>query len=132
MIKMEIKRSDFDRLMKKLDEPQRDQAIRTSLYQSAVYLTGWIKTKRLSGPRPQFLGVVTGRLRSSITATPATKSGNSYTAKIGTNVIYGHRHEYGTGGMPARPFMRPAIEDSQNIELVKQDLIRNFTKMLEA
>jgi len=131
MIKMEINRADFDKILRKLDEAPRDEAIRKSLYQSALHITGWIKTNRLSGPRPEFLGVVTGRLRSSITASPTIKTGNVYMSRVGTNVEYGPRHEYGIRIRP-RPFMRPAIEDKENIEHVKQDLIDNLTKVLEA
>lgn len=141
-ISMEIKKSDVDNLLKKLDPQQRDGTIRQSLYQSGIFLSGWIKNKRLSGPRPQFLGVVTGRLRSSITATPTQKSGNTYFCRIGTNVIYGRRHEYGDEvlgithkkgiGIPARPFMRPAVEDRANRQAVLTDLKRNVDKVLEA
>jgi phage gpG-like protein len=138
MIEMTINRKDFDKLLNKLDSKKQDEVIRKSLSESAQYLVGWIKTNRLSGPRPQFLGVVTNRLRSSITATPTIKSGNSYIAKVGTNVEYGRIHEYGgfTGkgyavNMPARPFMRPAIEDKQNQELVLRDLRDNLETALE-
>lgn len=30
--------------------------------------------------------------------------------EVGSDVIYAPRHEYGLGGMPARPFMRPALD----------------------
>ena len=138
-IEMSINKADADKLLKKLDPTQRDEVIKTSLFQSALFLAGWIKTNRLSGPRPQFLGVVTGRLRSSITATPTEKAGNVYFCRIGTNVVYGRIHEYGgqTGrnhlvNMPARPFMRPAVEDRSNQQMVLQDLKRNIDKQLEA
>lgn len=138
-IEMRINKADVDKLLKKLDPQQRDEAIRTSLTQSAIFLASWIKTNRLSGPRPQFLGVRTGRLRSSITATPAQKSGDAYYCTIGTNVVYARIHEYGgmTGrnhliNMPKRPFMRPAVEDRANRQSVLQDLKRNIDKVLEA
>jgi phage gpG-like protein len=130
-IQMTINRKDFDKLLNKLDEKKRDEVIRGSLYRSANYLTGWIKTNRLSGPRPEFLGVVTGRLRSSITAVRTEKTGNTYIAKIGTNVEYGPRHEYGINIRP-RPFMRPAVEDRRNQEEVVQDLMESITKQLES
>ena len=138
-IEMSIKKADVDKLLKKLDPQQRDGVIRQSLTQSAIFIAGWIKNKRLSGPRPQYLGVRTGRLRSSITATPAQKEGNTYFARIGTNVVYGRIHEYGgmTGrnhsvNMPKRPFMRPAVEDKANRQSVLTDLKRNIDKQLES
>jgi len=139
-IEMSIKKADVDKLLKKLDPQQRDGVIRQSLTQSAIFIAGWIKTNRLSGPRgPTRLGVVTGRLRSSITSTPTQKEGNTYFARIGTNVVYGRIHEYGgmTGrnhsvNMPKRPFMRPAVEDKANRQSVLTDLKRNIDKQLES
>jgi phage gpG-like protein len=137
-IQMTIRKADVDRLLKKLDPGQRDIAIRQSLTQSAIFLSSWIKTNRLSGPRPTILGVRTGRLRSSIATTPAQKSGDTYYCTIGTNVVYARIHEYGgqTGrnhavNMPKRPFMRPAVEDRANMQGVLNDLKRNIDKQLE-
>ena len=142
MIKMTINKKDFDRLLKKLDAEEQGEVIKKSLFQSALFINNWIKQNRLSGPRPIYLGVVTGRLRSSITAAQTEKVGNSYIAKIGTNVEYARRHEYGDvalgithkkgKGIPSRPYMRPAIEDRQNIESVKEDLRRNIEEFLRA
>lgn len=140
-IQMVINRKEFDRLLKKLSAEEQDKVIRESLYESAQYLTGWIKTNKLSGPRPINLGVVTGRLRSSISTAPTQKQGNVYRAIIGTNVVYARRHEYGDVelgithkkglGIPPRPFMRPAVSDQKNVQMVKDDLVRNITEMLE-
>lgn len=130
MIEMTISRFDLGRLRNKLNPAQHDAVIRRSLFKSANFISGWVKTKRLSGPRPNVLGVITGRLRSSITATPTTKSGNTYTAKIGTNVIYARRHEMGTYGMPARPFLKPALEDKRNRASVINDLRREIERVL--
>jgi len=88
--------------------------------------------KYLSGPRPEKLGVVSGRLRRSI-ATRVDVSGSRVTALVGTNVVYGRIHELGFRGrvlmsqrlrghsmvraggrnmrMRARPFLAPAIAD---------------------
>ena len=106
-----------------------EKAFRTGL----EYILTRIKTGYLTGPRPEKLGVVTGRLRSSITYLMTPNPGK-ITAEIGTNVIYGAVHEYGgiilpkkgnylkfkTGGgwvsvkkvtMPKRPFIEPGIKD---------------------
>lgn len=121
----------------------------------AVYKS---KTDYLSGPRPEKLGVVTGRLRSSI-VTETTTEGDVISTKVGSNVRYAAIQELGgtieaTPSMygffwakfkntkdekwkwmalglkkkgqfviPARPFLRPAIDDAMpsfknNIRLV--------------
>jgi phage gpG-like protein len=90
--------------------------------------------RNVTGPRPRNLGVVTGRLRTSIHA-QVVRYG---TAKIGTNVEYAAIHEY--GGMifaksgkwlrfqtrdgawrtvdrvriPARPYLHPALETKRH------------------
>ncbi len=105
------------------------------------------KTDYLSGPRPNKLGVVTGRLRASITTETVTE-GDVVSTKVGSNVRYAAIHELGgtiqaTPAMlgffwakfkntkddkwkwmalglrkkgqvviPARPFLRPAIDDA--------------------
>lgn len=82
-------------LINKLEASVRDDVINRSLYQGGLLIAGWSKANRLSGPRPQYLGVVTGRLRSSISAAPVEHIGNEYLERIGTNVEYGAIHEFG-------------------------------------
>ena len=120
-----------------MDAAKVDQVVQGSLTKSVQYLAGWVKDRRLSGPRLTYLGVVTGRLRSSITGFPVIKTGDGYRATIGTNVVYGRIHEMGgrTGRgyavkMPARPFLRPAIEDRVNIQGVVDDLTRTINRVL--
>lgn len=72
----------------------------------------------LSGPRPETLGVVTNRLRSSIKG-QAKKTAKKVTGILGTNVHYGRYHEYGTKKMQARPFLKPALE--MHIEEMKEN-----------
>jgi len=134
-----LSKADMNKLMNKLAPIKVDGMIRRSLYKSSQFIAGWIKTKRLTGPRPKYLGVVTGRLRASITATPAIKTGSGYKTSIGTNVVYGRIHELGgkTGRgygvkIPPRPFLRPAIEDKGNIRGVENDLKRSIDKLLRS
>lgn len=61
---------------------------------SAVALA---KKNYLSGPRPEHLGVISGRLRSSITS-DVRQEGDDYTASIGTNVKYARGWELGFTG----------------------------------
>lgn len=89
--------------------------------------------RNVSGPRPQKLGVVTNRLRTSISA---VKIG-PLAVKVGTNVVYGPIHEYGGEivprrarwlrfrtpdgewhtvkkvTMPARPYLHPALKSKR-------------------
>lgn len=60
----------------------------------AIDLVGYVKTQKLSGPRPQYLDNVSDRLRRSITYR-IESFGNDITAIIGTNVEYAAIHEYG-------------------------------------
>ena len=84
----------FEDLFYKLDFQRRSNVIIRSFKQSGLRLTGWIKRKRLSGARPRYLGVVTGRLRSSITSR-TRKAGDSIETTVGTNVEYAAAHELG-------------------------------------
>lgn len=131
MMELTLSRLDYIRLLKKLDDRKRDEVIKRSLFQSTLFLTKWIKDKRLSGPRPEFLGVVTGWLRASITGNRTEKLGNTYQAKVGTNVEYGPKHEFGINTRK-RPFLRPAIEDKENQEKVLYNLRRNINEQLES
>lgn len=127
----------LNELVKKLDNATKNEVVSNALTFGALSLTAWIKDKRLSGPRPTYLGVKTGRLRSSISAGQVEHSGNEYLVKIGTNVVYASIHEF--GGMagrnnkvriPARPFLRPSIEDSDNQQKVLNILTQSINEAL--
>lgn len=62
----------------------------------------------LTGPKT--LRIQTGQLRRSIRVR-ATGTGFDTVVEIGPTVRYAERHEIGEG-VPARPFMRPALEDT--------------------
>src|SRR4051812_27073070 len=66
----------------------------------AVYKS---KTDYLSGPRPEKLGVISGRLRSSIT-TDTKVEGDIISTSVGSNVRYAAMHEFG-GTIQATPSM---------------------------
>ena len=55
------------------------------------------KKNYLSGPRPDKLGVVSGRLRSSVTSAVFTR-GSDVEVEVGTNVAYAPAHELGFKG----------------------------------
>ena len=96
----------INKLLKKLDATTKENVIKDSLFAGGLVVAGWSKKRRLSGPRPKFLGRVTGRLANSIVTTTPVKSGNRYFVRIGTNVKYGPTHEFGDDkrNIPPRPF----------------------------
>ena len=135
---IQAKISGLEKLAMKLRPQVRDNVIKSSLTKGAFYLQNWIQRRRLTGPRPGFLGVVSGRLRASISVQTAQKSGNNYVAKIGTNVVYAAIHEFGgrTGRgkgfmMKPRPFMQPAIDDLKNRKFILTMLTRNIQRALD-
>jgi phage gpG-like protein len=74
------------------------------------------KRDYLSGPRPDKLGVVTGRLRASIAYMIDDEGDNNLALRFGTNVIYGRIHElggstgrHGSVQIKARPFLAPSF-----------------------
>lgn len=77
------------------------------------------KLNYLSGPRPEHLDVVTGRLRASVNS-KVDKIKDGFQIRVGTDVPYGAIHEFGlpvkrgkkTFRMKARPFITPAVEKS--------------------
>jgi hypothetical protein len=177
---VEISQEDVKTLMAKLEAATRDTAVIGGMTDGAINMVNWIKTERLSGPRPMFLDQVTGKLWQSILNSPIDKSGDTYQGKIGIEnteaKVYGPVHEYGAtiypkngkylkfkihtgdrfrslrgGGLlknpvgiyqwvqvrsvtiPARPFMRPAAEDEDNVNyLVKAISDRLTDAIVEA
>jgi phage gpG-like protein len=145
----------LDKLLAKLEASVRSDVIKLSLYQGAETIAGWVKKNKLSGPRPSVLGVVSNRLRSSISASKTEQLDNEYRSKIGTNVKYARIHEYGglirainakflrfktsdgkwhakkEVSIPARPFLRPAIEDEGNQREVLNILTENINTAIE-
>lgn len=58
--------------------------------------------------------VITGRLRSSITnEVKQNADGKGFTGKDGTNVDYAPHVEFGTSKSRAKPYLIPALKDSQ-------------------
>lgn len=84
--------------------------------QTAQRLILRAKQDYLSGPRPEILDVVTGRLRSSIYGR-VRESGKTVTIAFGTDVPYAPIHEFGgrtrNGRMPRRPFLQPSVDEEK-------------------
>lgn len=77
---------------------------------------------------PKTLRVQTGTLRKSITIR-VTGIGFDTVVQVGPTVRYAEKHEIGEG-VPARPFMKPALEDTEKqvVALVG----KSFRPILEA
>jgi phage gpG-like protein len=140
----EIQLNGTTKLLNKLDAATKDSLISSSLTTGAILLSGWVKRNRLTGPRPNYLGVNTGRLRASITFSKAQRSGNVYSARIGTNVVYAPIHEFGltvnkiskrgkpfTATYPKRAFLGPALDDEGNKKDVLNIFVKNINEALE-
>lgn len=83
------------------------QALRTELDRQNELTIGYAQKNKLSGPRPEKLGVVTSRLRNSLRRNDATISGTTITGAIGSNVKYAAVHEYGfDGDVQVKSFVR--------------------------
>jgi len=145
------------KLLRKLEATRKSAVIERSLFQGGLHIAAWSKERRLSGPRPRFLGVVTGRLRSSISVSRTEHSGDQYITRIGTNVKYAQIHELGLKGnvsiksfvrktgrgtalvrshtrkvnMPKRPFLKPSIMDRGNQEQVLNILTENINEAMQ-
>ena len=73
-------------------------AVRRAIKRTLEYMSSTAQRRYLSGPRPAHLGVVTTRLRNSIT-TDVRDRGTDIVGRLGTNVPYAARHELGFRGV---------------------------------
>lgn len=124
----------LDKLLRRVSLATQDEVIRRSILQSSDNMIAWIRSNRLTGPRPRYLGVGTGRLRSSLSSIAPFKRGGAYIGGISTNVVYARIHELGGYAgrgrkvrIPARPYLSPAIENPR----LKQDVLRIFLKNIK-
>ena len=99
-LRVEVKQEDIDRLIKKTGAIGAFDTMHRSLLKSANFLIAWIVKNRLSGPRSKTtLGRVTGRLASSIVAfNLVSDREHQFSIRIGTNVEYAAKHEFGFVG----------------------------------
>jgi len=64
----------------------------------------------------------TGKLRGSITA-----QANNREVRIGTNVVYAATHQFGSGAIPARPFVLFQDDDEDDIgEIITEHIAGAF------
>ena len=97
-----------------------DQVVQNEMKQFGQRLVTTAKKDYLSGPRPDKLDVVTGRLRNSITALVQETAPHEFELSFGSNVVYARIHELGgpvtRNGktifeMKKRPFLRTSWQD---------------------
>jgi len=155
MAEMTIEIRGLNKLRKKMDAATEQTVILRGLKLSGLFLVRWTRRFRLTGPRPEFLGVRSGRLRSSISVRAVRKMGDSYRASIGTNVVYARIHERGgiiraknqefltfnipgvgfrkarSVTIPPRPFLKPAIERKDNQRRIKDIFERHIIQSME-
>lgn len=78
---------------------------------------------RTAPVHPKFLTSRTGTLRRSIAV---NRKPLPFAIEIGTDLVYGPPHEFGTSTMRARPYLQPALDEaSQEFEAI---LHRNFER----
>lgn len=108
-------RKDIDALGAAIPEMNR-----LSLGRAAEQVRGWVQTKYLSGPRPEFLvsgpRPTTGRLKGSIQS-ETIRNGKDSKAYIGSNAKSKKGYNYpgywefdGSRHGGPRPFLGPAVE----------------------
>lgn len=95
-------------------EPRRNPgAIRRAMIDSERILLSEIDD-RLQGPRPRFLGEVTGELRRSPTS---DRSGLPFSLEVGFpgRMFWIEFHEFGLGRFRKRSVVLPALEDALRV-----------------
>jgi len=106
---------ELDRVLKKLPKKIRGKVLRQALMAGAGVIR---KAMRQRAP------VLTGKLKMSIAARrdrAAERGGASVAVKVGPlgRGFYGMFTEFGTSRQPARPWARPAFEESKRAALDK-------------
>ncbi len=88
---------DIVRHLQGVPERMNRQIAKAFDYENEMTIAYAQRTK-LSGPRPEVLGVVTNRLRLSLRKSAAVIQGDAVVSAIGTNVRYAGVHEHGFDG----------------------------------
>lgn len=109
------------RKMRSLGSAMAGEKLAQATLAGALIVEGRAKEKAL---------VRTGTLRRSITSQLAESSRERAVVKIGTNVEYAPFLEWGTRYMAARPYLRPALDESKDeaqrvISAALRELIRD-------
>ena len=92
---LEIDPKGIEKLIAKTGAIGARDTLSRAVTAGGAFLQTWIIENRLTGPRPQYLGVKSGRLRSSITMFNSLQDRDGASVRIGTNVEYARIHEFG-------------------------------------
>ena len=104
----------------KLDGKSGGDILRQGVAKALMVVKGESQANYLTGPRPQRLGVVTGRLRSSLLV-DTERDGHTVRGTMGTDVYYARKHEFGIG-VRKRPFLGPAMKaKSRQVRTIVND-----------
>lgn len=140
----EIRVEGLNELIAKLGRATAQETLEDPMYRGALFLQAWSQKYRFihgggkaSGKgdvQPDILTSRTGRLRGSITVSRSSQR-SKFEFLIGTNVEYARQHEFGgvfnrvssrgkpfIAKYPARPFLRPAIENENNINRITDSI----------
>jgi phage gpG-like protein len=131
MIELKIDLKQFRDAVNKVNF-HLDKVLKEGLNKGSMNAVRWIRSNRLSGRRPivdgyEGLNVVTGRLRSSISFQETKKEGNAYITKIGTNVEYAPKHEFGEG-VPKRPFISVGLRNIEVIKTYQEQVVQSINE----
>lgn len=104
--------------------PRILDAAARGLKDGLLHAAGVAQRNYLSGPRPTVLGVVSGRLRGSIDVA-VENDGIQVRGRIGSNVPYAARHEFGFSGTEqVRAHTRVLSVKGDDGQLLKRRAIR--------
>ena len=147
-----MSKMSMEQFQRKIENWKKGQPgkVKIALNRAADLVIKQSQRQYLTGPRPERLGVVTGRLRRSINKR-VTVTGSRIKAEIGTNVKYAPVHEFGTTiraknakylrfkigdqwvskkevKIPARPFLSTAVKDMRLrvLQMISQEMMRGY------
>lgn len=131
-LELKLDQETKEKFFNKLDAMTQRKAITDALTLGGMQIAAWSQENRLTGPRPTYLGIVSNRLRSSIAVFTSLSAKNSFEVRVGTNVVYAAIHEFGgargRGMIPARPFLRPSIENRENQRIILNLLTQRISE----
>jgi HK97 gp10 family phage protein len=107
---------DLRRALGKLDGAASGRVLGRAVMAGALIVEGRAK---------ELAPVDTGNLRASLQAELLAAGTRGAEAQVGTGVSYAAHQEFGTHRMPAHPFLRPALDESeQAVRRAVGDVVR--------
>lgn len=123
-----------DAMIRQVDRSLQFSVINKSLKEGVSILAGWSVKYRMSGKRPKYIdkvsGFLTGSILDSVKVARTHKTGTNYYMDYGSDMPYAATHEYGRGNIPARPYLRPSLENDRNKRLIEKTFAKNIQRAL--